>query len=68
MKVTAEGVETRYQHDYLQAIGCDELQDYYFSKPLPANEFEALLTYSRPTSLASEGDAQLTPEENASLV
>lgn len=43
MKVIAEGVETRYQHDYLQSIGCDELQGYYFSKPILASEFEALL-------------------------
>jgi diguanylate cyclase (GGDEF)-like protein/PAS domain S-box-containing protein len=43
LKVIAEGVETSYQHAYLKAIGCDELQGYYFSKPLPELEFEALL-------------------------
>jgi EAL domain-containing protein (putative c-di-GMP-specific phosphodiesterase class I) len=42
-KVVAEGVETVYQHDYLKSIGCDELQGYYFSKPLPEKEFEALV-------------------------
>jgi diguanylate cyclase (GGDEF)-like protein/PAS domain S-box-containing protein len=48
MKIIAEGVETSYQHDYLQSIGCDELQGYYFSKPLPEIEFEALLRSQLP--------------------
>ncbi|MDO9364869.1 MAG: EAL domain-containing protein [Methylotenera sp.] len=43
IKVIAEGVETSYQYDYLKLIGCDELQGYYFSKPLPEREFEALV-------------------------
>lgn len=43
LKVIAEGVETRYQHDYLRGIGCDELQGYYFSKPLSSQDFVALL-------------------------
>ncbi|MGZ4969447.1 MAG: bifunctional diguanylate cyclase/phosphodiesterase [Methylobacter sp.] len=44
LKVVAEGVETAYQQAFLHGIGCDELQGYYFSKPLPAEAFAELLT------------------------
>ena len=39
----AEGVEYETQYDYLRQIGCDIIQGFYFSKPLPADEFEELL-------------------------
>lgn len=43
LPVLAEGVETKAQADYLKSIGCMYMQGYYFSKPVPAAEFEKLL-------------------------
>jgi len=43
MKVIAEGVETEVQRTLLAAAGCDYGQGYLFSRPVPAEKFEALL-------------------------
>ncbi|MBY0411003.1 MAG: EAL domain-containing protein, partial [Burkholderiaceae bacterium] len=42
-KTIAEGVETQAQLDYLRQHGCDEIQGYFFSRPIPAADFERLL-------------------------
>ncbi|NVJ92073.1 MAG: EAL domain-containing protein [Methylocystaceae bacterium] len=47
LKIVGEGVETEAQLDFLRKNGCDLMQGYYFSKPLPADEFEALLLSGR---------------------
>ena len=39
----AEGVETREQVELLQKIGCDQVQGYYYAKPMPKDEFYELL-------------------------
>ena len=41
--VIAEGVETKEQMMLLKELGCDIIQGYYFSKPLPPEEFEKLI-------------------------
>ena len=41
--VVAEGVETKEQLDLLKEMGCDIVQGYYFSKPVPAEEFEKFI-------------------------
>lgn len=43
LRITAEGVETQEQLEFLQALGCDEAQGYYFSRPRSAQELEPFL-------------------------
>lgn len=43
-KVVAEGVETSQEASILTALHCDYAQGYLYSRPLPANEFEELLS------------------------
>jgi len=41
--VVAEGVEEKEQLDTLKELGCQMIQGYYFSKPLPVSEFESFI-------------------------
>lgn len=43
MKTTAEGVETLEQLRYLRGEACDEMQGYYFGRPVPIEQFNELL-------------------------
>lgn len=47
LTVVAEGVEDEHQLEFLRARGCDETQGYFFSKPLPAEEFAMWLDNHR---------------------
>ncbi len=44
LKITAEGVETEMQVKFLQNLNCDDIQGFYFSRPLPRTEYEKMLT------------------------
>lgn len=47
LTVIAEGVETEGQLGFLRGIGCEEIQGYFFSRPLPADDFALLLREGR---------------------
>jgi diguanylate cyclase (GGDEF)-like protein len=51
LELVAEGVETAGQASRIQALGCPVIQGYYFSKPMPADDFAALLR--RPNAYAA---------------
>ncbi len=50
LNITAEGVETQEQLTYLQNQGCDEVQGYYFSRPLSSDRLKDFLTNYRLNS------------------
>ncbi len=58
-KVIAEGVETTGERECLQAMDCDLLQGYLYSKPLPAAAVEQLLSQHR--NVASSGGDHVWP-------
>jgi EAL domain-containing protein (putative c-di-GMP-specific phosphodiesterase class I) len=55
LRVVAEGVETLQELQFLQTRQCDEVQGYYFSRPLPAAQFATLLS----TGICAESLAAL---------
>ena len=48
LKVVAEGAENREQVKFLKTHGCDEVQGFVFSRPLPAHGLETLLHRQPP--------------------
>ena len=44
LKTVAEGVEQVQEKDYLESIGCDDMQGYLFSKPLPVEQINYMFT------------------------
>ena len=64
LRVIAEGVETREDLTFLKAHTCDEAQGYYFSRPVPAEEFARLIASQAPWLRDSpfvSADASATP-------
>jgi EAL domain-containing protein (putative c-di-GMP-specific phosphodiesterase class I) len=56
LEVIAEGVENEEQLAYLREYGCDRVQGYYFSEPLPAEDFSELLKREKPLLSVSVRD------------
>ena len=61
LTVVAQGVETREQADLLRQHACDEIQGFYFNRPLPPDEIAGLLPEARCRRTAGERDAGIAP-------
>jgi diguanylate cyclase (GGDEF)-like protein len=59
MCIVAEGVETGAQADFLREHGCDEIQGFFYSRPVPAGDLQRLLA-EHPSAVLEGADA-LTP-------
>jgi diguanylate cyclase (GGDEF)-like protein/PAS domain S-box-containing protein len=53
IKITAEGVETTAQQNWMQQLGCDSAQGYLFSRPLTAGEFMQIFVEQRSAGAAT---------------
>lgn len=56
MHITAEGVEVENQVNFLKQIGCDSIQGYFYSKPIPTEKFELLLSTTSIRPETNSGD------------
>lgn len=54
MGVIAEGVEHKYQADYLVSIGCYDIQGYYYAKPMPIADYEQRLDSERTEAVRKD--------------
>lgn len=45
LHITAEGVESNGQLDFLQKLQCDDTRGFLFARPMPAEEYESMMEH-----------------------
>jgi diguanylate cyclase (GGDEF)-like protein/PAS domain S-box-containing protein len=65
LEVIAEGAETKEQVDFLRQLNCDQVQGYYYSRPLPADDIEKMLIRSLKSSNKNSNERSNKNEENS---
>lgn len=58
MQVVAEGVESEAQMKFLQARHCDQIQGFYFSRPIPAEHFQVLLEDDKKMLISQDASTE----------
>ena len=54
MRITAEGVETEAQAEFLASVGCDELQGFHLGRPMPLERLPAMILKDFRSALPAE--------------
>jgi diguanylate cyclase (GGDEF)-like protein/PAS domain S-box-containing protein len=59
LKVIVEGVETEQQKNFLEGVGCNFVQGYYYAKPMPVEQYETLVAEAEKKRISAEEKARM---------
>jgi diguanylate cyclase (GGDEF)-like protein len=68
LPITAEGVETAEQAEYLRSLDCTEAQGYHFGRPVPATEVAAIVLRNFAETSTAVSSALAAPERNIKVI